>query len=453
MPAADPAIMATTSPFDPAFWLTAGAIVVLLALSAFFSGSETALTASSRAKLRSRADKGDPGAQGALDVTEDSERLIGSILLGNNAVNILAASLATTLFTRMLGSSGVAAATVLMTVLVLIFSEVLPKTYAIMAPEDLASRVARPVRIFTRVMAPLVAVVRLIVRAILALFGLRAAQDDNVFTVQDEIAGALAIAQSTGSVQKEDRDRLMGALDLGERSVEEIMLHRSRIEMIDAALSVQDVVDLVLKSPHTRLPVFRGERENVIGVVHAKDLLRGVRKAMLEHGPEALHDFDLLSIAMPPYFVPETTPLDEQMREFLDRRTHFALVVDEYGSLRGLITLEDILEEIVGEIADEHDTEAAQLLEPNAQGDYLVDGATTIRDLNRALDWNLPDDEANTVAGLVIHMAQSIPIPGQVFSFQGYRFEIVARRENRVTRLRIRPLGEDMPAAGGASGA
>lgn len=441
-PAPDPAAAVGLAGYDMAFWLTGAAILVLLGLSAFFSGSETALTASSRSKLRARADKGDEGAQRALAVTEDSESLIGSILLGNNVVNILAASLATALFTRLLGSSGVAAATLVMTALVLIFSEVLPKTYAILAPEDLASRVARPIGVSTRILAPVVTVVRLVVRGILALFGVRADQSGHVFSVQEEIAGALAIAQSSGTVQKEERDRLMGALDLGDRSVEEIMLHRSRIEMIDADLATEEVLDRVLKSPHTRLPVYRGERENVIGVIHAKDLLRGVRKALQETDPEALRNFDVLSTAMPPYFVPDTTSLDEQMREFLKRHTHFALVVDEYGSLRGLITLEDILEEIVGEITDEHDTDAAQSLVPNPQGDYLVDGAMTIRDLNRALDWSLPDDEANTVAGLVIHMAQSIPAPGQVFSFQGYRFEVVARRENRVTRLRIRPLAE-----------
>jgi len=442
-----PATGGGTSAIDMAFWITVGTIVLLLALSAFFSGSETALTASSRAKLRARADRGDAGAQAALAVTEDSERLIGSILLGNNVVNILAASLATALFTRIFGSGGVALATLLMTVLVLIFSEVLPKTYAILAPEDLASRVARPIRLATVILAPIVTVVRMIVSGILAIFGFRANSSDLVFSVQEEIAGALAIGHSSGTMQKEARDRLLGALDLGDRSVEEIMLHRSRIEMIDADLPAPDIIDRVLKSPHTRLPVFRGERENVIGVIHAKDLLRGVSRAMRETGGEALEGFDILGIAMPPYFVPETTPLDEQMREFLARRTHFALVVDEYGSLRGLITLEDILEEIVGEITDEHDTDMLPDLKPNAAGDYLVDGAMTIRDLNRALDWNLPDDEANTVAGLVIHMAQSIPTAGQVFSFDGYRFEVVSRRENRLTRLRIRPLVEPLEPA------
>ncbi|WP_372803506.1 HlyC/CorC family transporter [Paracoccus seriniphilus] len=435
-----------SSMFDAAFWLTSAAIFVLLMMSGFFSGSETALTAASRAKLRSRADKGDAGAETAMKVTEDSEKLIGAILLGNNVVNILSASLATALFTRMLGSGGVALATIVMTVLVLIFAEVMPKTYAISAPETVASMVARPIRWVTRLLSPIVAVVRVIVRAILSLFGLKTDPGSNMFSVRDEIAGALSIGHAAGAVHKEDRDRLLGALDLGNRTVEEIMRHRSGIEMINADLPPTEVLDQVLHSPHTRLPVYKDERENVVGVVHTKDLLRAVNKAAHEGaGLDALRNLDLMTVAMKPYFVPDTTALDEQMREFLKRRTHFALVVDEYGSLRGLITLEDILEEIVGEIADEHDTEDDQTLTPNAQGDYTVDGGMTIRDLNRQLDWTLPDDEANTVAGLVIHMAQSIPDPGQVFSFHGYRFEVVARRENRITRLRVRPLGPLRP--------
>ncbi|AUH63167.1 HlyC/CorC family transporter [Paracoccus zhejiangensis] len=438
------------SMMDVTFWTTIIAIVVLLMMSAFFSGSETALTASSRAKLRARADKGDAGAQAALNVTQDSERLIGAILLGNNVVNILSASLATALFTRLFGSGGVALATLVMTVMVLIFSEVLPKTYAISAPENVASNVARPISWLTVILSPVVAVVRFIVRGILRLFGQRTDPGSHMFSLHEEIAGALSIGQETGAVQKEDRDRLLGALDLGNRTVEEIMRHRSEIEMIDAATPPAEILSEVLASPHTRLPVYKGERENVVGVIHAKDLLRAVNRAVRETGnPAALQTLDVMSVAMKPYFVPETSPLDEQMREFLKRRTHFALVVDEYGSLRGLITLEDILEEIVGEIADEHDTEADQTLTPNAAGDYTVEGGMTIRDLNRQLDWNLPDDEANTVAGLVIHMAQSIPEQGQVFSFHGYRFEVVARRDNRITKLRIRPLaGNDQAEEG-----
>lgn len=434
--------MTSTGIFDSAFWLTAGAIFALLLLSAFFSGSETALTAASRGKLRAQADKGNLGAETALKVTEDGERLIGAILLGNNVANILSAALATALFSRILGANGVAVATLVMTALVLIFAEVLPKTYAITAPETAAARVARPIRVLILVLTPIVSLVRMIVRGLLMIFGVRTDPDSHILSFRDEIVGALALGHSEGAMLKEDRDRLLGALDLSDRTVEEIMRHRSQIEMLDVNARPDELISRALASPHSRLPLFRGERENIVGVIHAKDLLRAVER-FLRTGDgqlDSISDLDILSVAKPPYFVPETTPLDEQMREFLKRRTHFALVVDEYGDLRGLITLEDIIEEIVGEITDEFDIDAEHPLKRTETGDCIVDGAMTIRDLNRATDWTLPDDEANTVAGLVIHEAQMIPAEGQVFSFHGFRFEVLSRKENRITRLKIRPL-------------
>lgn len=428
--------------FDSAFWTTAGAIVLLLVLSGFFSGSETALTAASRGKLRSQADKGSHGAQKALSVTEDSERLIGSVLLGNNLVNILATSLATALFTRAFGESGVALATLVMTLLVLIFAEVLPKTYAISNAEKAASAVAPVISALVTLLAPVVGLVRLLVRGVLRIFGVQIDPDSHIMAVREEIAGALHLGHSEGVVEKEDRDRILGALDLSDRFVEEIMLHRSNIQMIDADAEPEIILERCLQSPHTRLPVYRGEPENIIGVVHAKDLFRAMYKQVGGAGGDAgqLKTFDVTEIANAPYFVPETTTLDEQMRQFLRMRSHFALVVDEYGALQGLITLEDILEEIVGEITDEFDPAEGSIAKKTADGSYLVEGAATIRDLNRATEWNLPDDEANTVAGLVIHEAQMIPTKGQVFSFHGFRFEVTEREGNRVTALKIRPL-------------
>ncbi len=432
----------STAMIDGAFWFSAGIILLLLILSGFFSGSETALTAASRGKLRAQADKGSKGAERALHITEDNERLIGSVLLGNNLVNILATSLATALFTRLFGESGVALATLVMTGLVLVFAEVLPKTYAITNAERAAALVSRPITIVVLLFAPVVSAVRFFVRGVLRVLGVTVDPDSNILAVREEIAGALQLGHSEGVVEKEDRDRILGALDLRERVVEEIMLHRSGIEMIDAASEPSDILNQCLQSNHTRLPVYRDDPENIIGVIHAKDLLRAMYK--LIGGPEgdaaALKKFDVASVAMKPYFVPETSTLDEQMRQFLRRRTHFALVVDEYGSLQGLITLEDILEEIVGEITDEFDPHADQPLAPGEDGHYYVDGAMTIRDLNRATEWSLPDDEANTLAGLVIHDAQMIPTPGQVFSFHGFRFEVTARDGNRITQIKIKPL-------------
>lgn len=259
--------------------------------------------------------------------------------------------------------------------------------------------------------------------------------------LRDDIAGAIAIGHSGGAMEKDARDRLLGALDLSHRTVDEIMRHRRQIEMIDADLPPGEIISRVLASPYTRLPIFRDSDDTILGVVHAKDLLREVDR--LVRGDEGLGvaALDIVKVAMKPYFIPETTTLDEQMRAFLARRTHFALVVDEYGALQGLITLEDILEEIVGDITDEFDVvKKDEGLTPQEDGSWLIDGAMTIRDLNRATDWHLPDDEANTLAGLVIHEAQMIPNEGQVFSFHGFRFEVVGKRENRITRLKLRPL-------------
>ncbi|MCA8870137.1 MAG: HlyC/CorC family transporter [Rhodobacteraceae bacterium] len=421
---------------DGAFWFTIISIGALLFLSAFFSGSETALTAASRGKLRTLADKGSLGAASALKVTEDSERLIGTVLLGNNLVNILAAALATSLFTRLFGDSGVALATLVMTLLVLVFAEVMPKTYAITNPETAATRVSPIISMFVLFLAPIITAIRWFVRLLLRLFGVAIDPDSSILAVHDEIAGTIALGHSEGAVHKADRDRLLGALDLRHREVEEIMLHRQDIEMLNADDAPADILSQCLGSSHTRLPVFRGEPENIIGVVHAKDLLRAVHSMKADK----IGDFKVLDVAMKPYFVPETTTLDDQMREFLRRRAHFALVVDEYGALQGLITLEDILEEIVGEITDEHDAETDQNVKRSEDGNMIVEGSMTIRDLNRATDWSLPDDYANTVAGLVIHESQSIPNVGQVFSFHGYRFEVLERVNNRITKLKIRPL-------------
>ncbi|MBS1303666.1 HlyC/CorC family transporter [Loktanella sp. SALINAS62] len=427
---------------DAAFWITAGGIVVLLFMSGFFSGSETALTAASRGKLRAAADRGSTGAVRALELTEDSERLIGSVLLGNNVVNILATSLATALLTRVFGPNGVALATLVMTTLVLIFAEVLPKTYAITNPETTASFVARPIKIIVILFSPVVSAVRYFVRGVLRVFGVQTDPDSQILAVREEIAGALQLGHSEGVVLKEDRDRILGALDLAERTVEEVMLHRSSIEMIDADQPAADILRRCLESTHTRLPLFRDDPENIVGVIHAKDLLRAMHHVVSDGASlsDGVTRVDIMDVAMPPYFVPETTTLDDQMRQFLKRKSHFALVVDEYGALQGLLTLEDILEEIVGEIADEHDDEEDYAFERTADGGFLIDGSMTIRDLNRAHDWNLPDEEANTVAGLVIHDAQIIPTEGQVFSFHGFRFEVVAKDENRISILNIRPL-------------
>lgn len=423
--------------------LTALAVTALLLISAFFSGAETAITAASRGLLKAQADKGSRGAKAVLAVTDDNERRIGALLLGNTIANILSAALMTALLIHMFGSIGIILATVSVTALVLVFAEVLPKTIAIISPVAVAICVGPAVKVLITLLTPIVTTVRALVRLILRAFGLRADPNRHVLALREEIAGAISLGHSEGAVEKEDRDRLLGALDLADRTVDEIMRHRRETEMIDANLAPEEIVRLILASSHSRLPVYRGSDENILGVVHAKDLLREVERLSHIHEThaQALAALDVVKVAMKPYFIPDTTTLDEQMREFLKRRTHFALVVDEYGTLQGLITLEDILEEIVGEITDEFDlVDKSNALKKTDDGSYLVEGSMTIRDLNRATDWALPDDEANTVAGLVIHEAQMIPAQGQAFNFHGFRFEVVTRRENRLTRLKVRNL-------------
>lgn len=428
---------------DLAKWLYPGAIVLLLAVSAFLSASETALAAASHARLRQRAEKGSRGAAVALALKGNNERLVGALLLGNTFLTTAIAAIAAALFLHApSGPADIALLTVILTFAVLILSGILPRIFAVAHPEAFACATAPVLSAVIAVLDPVMSAVRLILRVMLGLLGVRTTLGDQILTVREEIAGALAIGHSAGEVEKEDRDRLMGALDLSDRTVEEVMRHRSQIEMIDAEADPSELIAEVLASPHTRLPVYRGTRENIVGVIHAKDLLRAVDK-FLRAGDgklESVSELDILSVAMKPYFVPDTTPLDEQMREFLKRRTHFALVVDEYGELMGLITLEDIIEEITGEITDEFDIDSQHPLKRSETGEVVVDGAMTIRDFNRATEWTLPDDMANTVAGLVIHEAQLIPTPGQVFSFHGFRFEVLSRKENRVTRLKVRPL-------------
>ncbi len=425
---------------DPSI-LTLLAIILLLAFSAFFSGSETALTAASRATMHRLAEEGSKPASTVLRITADLERLIGAILLGNNLVNILAASLATALFTAWFGESGVAWATLAMTFLVLVFAEVAPKTYAITNSERAALFVARPIALAVRLFAPAVGLVRFLVRSAFALFGLRADPDARILAAQEEIRGAIALHHSEGAVPKDERDRLLAALDLREREVAEVMRHRRNIVSISADEEPEAILAFCLESTHTRIPVWRGEPENIVGVIHAKDLLRAVHRLGPGAGSDsaALQRLDVMEIAMEPWFVPDTTSLDEQMREFLRRRSHFALVVDEYGVLQGLITLEDILEEIVGDIADEHDLEV-EGVRREADGSVVVDGATTIRDLNRLFDWRLPDEVATTIAGLVIHEAQTIPTAGQVFRFHDFRFEVLERSRHQLTRLRLKKM-------------
>ena len=420
--------------------ITIGAIGLLIALSGFFSGSETALTAASRPRMHHLARSGNRRARAVERLTDDRERLIGSILLGNNAVNILASALATSVLISVFGDAGVAYATIGMTLVILVFAEVLPKTSAIRNPDLVSLRVAPVLRPVVWLLSPIVRAVQLIVSATLSAAGATQGERE-AGAAEEELRGTIALHEQEGAMVKHERDMLHSILDLDEVEVGTIMTHRKTMEMIDADASPVDILNQVVRSSHTRLPVWKNEPDNIVGVLNAKDLLRAVHENLADLGR-----LDIMAIVTEAWFVPETTPLEEQLHAFRERRAHFALIVDEYGSLMGLVTLEDIIEEIVGEIVDEHDIAHGEVAEA-ADGSFLIPGTAAIRDLNRAYDWDLPDEEAATIAGLVLNEAQEIPEIGESFSLYGFTFEVRARKRNQITQLRVipRPHGATRP--------
>lgn len=414
------------------YWILVGAIAILIVLSAFFSGSETALTAVSRARIHSLQSTGDKRAGIVGRLIDHRDRLISALLFANNLVNILASVLATSLFINLFGEAGLAMATLVMTLIVVIFAEVLPKFWAISAPDKFALNVGPIVRWVVIVIAPISNTVTLFVRLLLRLFGFKFGKDEQLLSAQQELKGAVEVLHKEGSFVKDDKDRLGGLLDLHELEVSDVMIHRTKIVSINADLPPAQIVSKVLESPYTRIPLWRDDDQNIIGVIHSKDMLRQLAECNFD--PQAL---DIEKTASDPWFVPDTTPLQNQLNAFLRRQAHIALVVDEYGVVEGLVTLEDILEEIVGQIADEHDLDVEGIV-PQPDGSIIVDGSMSIRDINRAVDWDLPDDEATTIAGLVIHEAMMIPEEKQTFTFHGKRFVVLKREKNRIASLRIR---------------
>ncbi len=422
-------------------WLSALAVVACLVVSFFFSGSETALTASSRARLHALEKAGDDRAAIVTRLLDMRERLIGAILIGNNLANTAAASLTTGVLLTLFGEVGIAYATVVVSVVVIVFSEVLPKTLAISQPDRVALLVSRPIRIVVALFGPVTMVIERLVRLILKPFGISLDSSQAILSAHEELRGAVDLLHREGGVVKSDRDMLGGLLDLKELEVADVMVHRTKMRTINADLKPDEIVREVLASPYTRMPLWRERPDNIIGILHAKDMLRA-----LDALGGDMNRLNVTEIALEPWFVPITTTLAGQLRAFLAKKTHFALTVDEYGEVMGLVTLEDILEEIVGDIKDEHDV-AVTGVRPQPDGSVNVDGSVPIRDLNRAMDWSLPDENATTIAGLVIHEARAIPDTGQVFTFHGFRFRVLRKSRNRITALKITPLGALRPVA------
>ena len=412
-------------------WTISALIVILILASAFFSSAETALTAASDARMRQLATKGNKNAKIVEALRADREGLIGAILIGNNAVNVLASAIATSLFITLYGETGLLWATMIMTVLLVVFAEVMPKTYALTFADRYALTIAPVSRIIVLALSPLALAIRW-----LASITIRARSDEDSDR-EEELRGLIELHGADGDDDdRETQAMLSSILDLNELTVEQIMTHRGSVNMINAEDDLDDILRRVLESPHTRHPVFSGTSDNIIGVLHVKDLLRSIGHLGENVNENGDGNRFVQDIASPAYFIPETTLLFDQLQSFRSRREHFAVVVDEYGDFRGIVTLEDILEEIVGDIDDEHDIDLPGLT-PQADGSWLVDGSVTIRDLNRALGWQLPDEDASTLAGLVLFESRTIPMPGQEFRFHNIRFRVVKRDGNRITSLRL----------------
>ena len=416
----------------------APSLLILLTLSGLLSASETSMTAASRGRLHQLEREGDRAARRINRLLTNQETMIGAILLGNNVINIGASALTTSVLTAAFpGPLGALIATVVMTVLVVIFSEILPKTLAIARADDVARGLSIPTYWTVKLFGPLADGAQWVVRLTLRPFGIKLDAGTDVLAAHEEIRGAVEYHHSEGLVETGDRYMLGGVLDLGEMDVSEVMVHRRSMMTVDGGMTPREIIAETLASQHSRVPIYRDDPENVVGVLHVKDLLQAITDA-----DGRMDDLDVAAILREPWFIPETTSLKDQLAAFLKRQNHFALVVDEYGGLQGLVTLEDILEEIVGAIEDEHDVVAAGV-KPVENGGVIVEGSVTIRDLNRAMNWNLPDDEAVTVAGLLIHEAQAIPEVGQTYTFYHHRFRVEARKGARVTSLKVEPLPRD----------
>ena len=418
-------------------------LLCLLVCSAFFSGSETALTAVSRARMFALMQEGVRRAKLVIALREKKETLISTLLLGNTFLNIAMASLATIVGVHLAGEEyGAIYATVATTLLVLIFAEVLPKTIAIHHAERFSLAMSPLLNIIIKVLWPLTWAVQIIVRRVLWIFGVDLSQVKGLVTATDSIRGTIELHHHEGEMVKRDRDMLGSILDLNDRALSEIMIHRSQVESIDIASDPDAIIAEAIASNHSRVPLWKDNPENIVGVLHFKDLLRLVRAQKIGITREMIR-----RIAQKPWFVPETTNLASQLNAFRHRRRHFACVVDEYGAWLGIVTLEDIIEEIVGEIDDEHDPRSIAEIMPFGAHAYRVAGTVTVRDINRQLDWDLPDTHAATVAGLVLHEARVIPDAGAVFEFFGYRFTIVEKRVNQITQLLIERLPDSFDDA------
>lgn len=418
-----------------------GLLVFLLLCSAFFSSSETGMLSLNRYRLRHQAKEGHRGARRASELLAHPDRLLGTILVGNNFVNILASSIATVLAMQLWGEAGIAIATIGLTIILLIFGEITPKTLAALRPEIVAYPVSLPLKMLQKVLYPLVALLGWLSNGLLKLLGVDVSNKGNDSLSTEELRSV--VRESGADLPLNRQSMLLGILDLERVTVDDIMIPRNEVTGIDLDDDLESIIGLLRTTPHTRLPVFRNDINQIEGIVHMRQIAR-----LLSH--DQLTKESLLEACNEPYFVPENTPLSTQLLNFQKQKRRIGIVVDEYGDVRGVVTLEDILEEIVGEFSNQ-DVLRSPDIHPQDDGTLVIDGAAYIREVNRALEWQLPCDGPKTLNGLITEALEHIPDSGICLQIGNYRLEILQAADNRVKSVRAwtisaSPSSEQEPA-------
>ena len=401
-------------------------IIFLIICSGFFSSSETALTAVSEARINELVTQGSKRAKLIEKILKNREKMISTILIGNNLVNVVASVYATSFAIMYFDNAKLALVTLILTVILVVFAEVIPKTYALKNADQIALSVAPIINLLMMILTPATLFTEQLARIVTGPI----INDEEAKT--EELKGMIRLHAGEKSRAIERGKMMSSMLDMEEVSIEAVMTHRGTVTMIDEKSSANEILKVAGDSPFTRIPVYSGTKDNIIGILHAKELFRHLQRSRFEN----INKINLSEIMIEPYFAPETTLILDQLEVFRGRKEHFAIVVNEYGDFRGIVTLEDILEEIVGDIDDETDIDV-EGVKSQPDGSLIVEGSVTIRDLNRSLGWNLPDEKYNTIAGLVLFESKTIPDPGQEFRFFNFKFRILQKKSNFISKLRI----------------
>lgn len=401
----------------------------MLATSAILAATETAITATSPGKIQKLKSKGDKRASSVLKVLKTKEEVIGTLLIGNSLINTVCTTIATSLFISLLGDAGTIVASAVMAFLIIVFCEVVPKAIAVAKAEQLALMTSPTIIILLTLLKPINKILELMVKILCKILRINLTQQ---FSATEEVRGVIEHYHQEGNVYKADRDMLGGILDIRNMTISEVMTHRSNLFSINVDLPNVEIVKLAFSTPHTRIPMWQDHEDNIVGILHIKNL----PKNFYTKDNNNIENTDIKSLLSTPWFIPDNVLVIHQLQAFRERHNHLACVVDEYGGLKGIVTLEDILEVIVGPIIDEHDNKIS-LIFKNSDAEFVIDGIANVRDINRELNWNLPDEDATTIAGLIIHKLQRIPEQGDILDIFDLRITITEKIVNKINKLKV----------------